>query len=197
MIPLWLKLAYTIFVAIVVVVYVFKYPLGNFLWFSDIGLLVTVPALWFESALLASMMTVGLLLPEVVWNLSYFARLITGKRVTGMTDYMFDRTKPLYLRVLSLFHVVLPVLLLWMVARLGYVPNAWIAQTALAWVVLPLSYWLTDPEVESVNWAHGPGYRQTRVHPFVYLGGLMLGFAFVLYYPTHLLLHWFFTGAGV
>ena len=194
MIPLWLKLAYTLFVVVVVFVYVRKYPLGNFLWFSDIGLLVTVPALWFESALLASMMTVGLLLPEVIWNATFFGKLLTGKRITGMTDYMFDPAKPLYLRALSLFHVILPVLLLWTVAKLGYVAHAWVAQTALAWVVLPLSYWLTDPQVESVNWAHGPGYRQKRVHPFVYLGALMIGFPVVLYYPTHLLLELIFAG---
>jgi hypothetical protein len=189
LIPLWLKLSYTIFVAATVAVYVVKYPLWNFLWFSDIALIVTVPALWLESSLLASMTLVGVLLPELFWNASFFLRLLTGKRLGGLTDYMFDHTKPLYLRAISLFHVFLPLLLLWMAARLGYDTRAWIAQTALALVVLPLTYLLVDPEVENVNWVFGWGAKpQTRVPPLAYLGGIMVGSPIVVFFPTHLLL---------
>ncbi len=188
MIPLWIKLAYTLFVAVTVVVYAVKWGYGNFLWFSDIALIGTVPALWLESGLLAGMMTVSILLPEILWNLSYFVQLATRKRVSGLTDYMFDRSKPLYLRALSLFHVFLPVLLVWMISRLGYDRRALIAQTILAWVVLPLSYWLTKPE-ENVNWVHGfNNEMQKRAHPVVYLALLMIGFPVLLYLPTHYLL---------
>ncbi len=188
MIPLWIKIAYTLFVVITVAVYSVKYSPGNFLWFSDIGLLATVPALWLESSLLASMMTVGLLLPEVLWNASYFWQLLTGKRISGLTDYMFDSEKPLYLRALSLFHVFLPVLLLWLIARLGYAPDALIAQTALAAIVLPLCYWLTDPQ-ENVNWVFGPGARpQKRLPPLLYLALIMAAFPLLIFLPTHFLL---------
>lgn len=188
MIPLWIKLAYTLFVAITVPVYTAKYSRGNFLWFSDIALLATVPALWFESPLLASMMAVGVLLPEGLWNISFFVHLLTGKRVSGLTDYMFDASKPLYLRALSLFHVFLPPLLVWMIARLGYEPRALIAQTALAWVVLPLCYWFTDP-AENVNWVFGfRNQPQKRMPPLAYLGLLMVGFPVLIYLPTHWLL---------
>ena len=188
MIPLWLKLAYTLFVAIIVAVYATKYSRSNFLWFSDIALLATVPALWFESPFLASMVSVGILLPEILWNLSYFGQLLTGKRVSGLADYMFDARRPLYLRALSLFHVILPPLLVWMVARLGYEPAAWIAQTALAWVVLPMCFWLTDPAL-NVNWVFGFGNKQQKLmSPLAYLGLLMVGFPVLIYLPTHLLL---------
>ncbi|MFN7087426.1 MAG: hypothetical protein ACK4N4_12470 [Burkholderiales bacterium] len=190
LIPLWLKLAYTLLVGVIVAVYAVKYPLGNFLWFSDIALLGTVPALWLENSLLASMMAVGVLLPEVLWNLSYFGQLLTGKRISGLTDYMFDRGKPLYLRALSLFHAFLPALLLWLVSRLGYDPRALPAQTLLAWLVLPLCYWLTDPEL-NVNWVFGVGNRpQRRLPPLLYLGLSMVVFPLLVYLPTHLLLQW-------
>jgi hypothetical protein len=187
-IPLWIKLAYTLFVAVTVAVYAVKWGRGNFLWFSDIALIGTVPALWLESGLLAGMMTIAILLPEILWNLSFFVQLATRRRVSGLTDYMFDRSKPLYLRALSLFHVFLPILLVWMISRLGYERRALIAQTILAWVVLPLSYWLTKPE-ENVNWVHGfNNGLHKRVHPIVYLGLLMIGFPVLLYLPTHFLL---------
>jgi len=187
-IPLWIKLAYTLFVAVTVAVYAVKWGPGNFLWFSDIALIGTVPALWLESGLLAGMMTIAILLPEILWNLSFFVQLATRRRVSGLTDYMFDRSKPLYLRAVSLFHVFLPVLLVWMISRLGYERRALVAQTILAWVVLPLSYWLTKPE-ENVNWVRGfNNGLQKRVRPTVYLGLLMIGFPVLLYLPTHFLL---------
>ena len=187
-IPLWIKLGYTLFVLLTAAVYAVKYPFGNFLWFSDIALFATVPALWFESSFLASMTAVGVLLPEALWNVSFFGQLVTRKRVSGLTEYMFDPDKPLYLRALSLFHVFLPALLVWMIAQLGYEPEALIAQTVLCWIVLPLSFWLTRPE-ENVNWVYGFGARpQKLMPPLAYLLLLMIGFPALIYLPTHLLL---------
>jgi hypothetical protein len=188
MIPFWLKTAYTLYVVIILPVYFRKYGPGNFLWFSDIALIVTVAALWLESSLLASMMLVAILLPELVWNIGFFAGLLMGKPVFGLADYMFETDKPLYLRALSLFHIFLPLLLLWLVFQLGYDSNALIAQTCLGWVVLPLTYWLTDP-AENINWVHGLfGQKQTRLPPRLYLALLMLAFPLLIYFPTHLLL---------
>jgi hypothetical protein len=187
--PLWLKLSYTAYTVVTVAVYARKYPLWNFLWFSDIALIVTVPALWLESSLLASMLLLSILLPEVVWNLGFFVRLLTGKRLGGLTDYMFDSRKPLYLRGLSLFHVFLPLILLWMVARLGYDFRAFIAQTVVAWIVLPLCYVITDPKRDNVNAVFGwNATPQTRMHPLVWLGLVMLGFPVGIYLPTHFLI---------
>lgn len=190
MIPFWLKLTYTLFAVGILVVYWFRYGPGNFLWFSDIALILTIPALWLESGLLAGMMAVSLLLPEALWNVSFFGRLLTGVRISGLTDYMFERQRPLVLRVLSLFHVPLPVLVLWLVWKLGYEPRSLPLMTVLAWIVLPLTYALTDPR-KNVNWVHGPGgegTRQTRFHPLTYLGLLMVGFPVIVYLPTHFLL---------
>src|SRR5512134_492950 len=195
LIPLWLKLVYTAFTAVTVVIYIRKYPLWNFLWFSDIALIATVPALWLENSLLASMMLVGVLLPEVLWNGAFFTRLVTGNRLFGLTDYMFDASKPRYMRAISLvFHVLLPVLLLWMAVRLGYDSRALAAQTALAWVVLPLSYLLGEPKVENLNWVFGwTAEPQTRIPPLAYLGLVMIAFPLFIYLPTHVLLQRLFA----
>jgi len=193
LIPLWIKLSYTAFVVVTVAVYAVKYPLWNFLWFSDIALIATVPALWLESSLLASMMLVGVLLPELAWNVGFFGRLLTGKRLGGLTDYMFDPSKPLYLRALSLFHIFLPLLLLWLAARIGYDSRALIAQTALAWVVLPLSFFIADPKLDNVNGVFGwTAEPQKRMPPLAYLGVMMVFFPLVIYFPTHLLLRTLF-----
>jgi hypothetical protein len=187
-IPLWIKVAYTLIVAVIVPVYLAYYGPANFLWFSDIALVVTGVALWLESPLLVSMMAVGVLLPELLWNVSFLTRLLTGVRVSGLADYMFDTRIPKWIRALSLFHVVLPVLMLWMVQRLGYDPRALPAQTALAWVILPLTYAVTKPE-DNINWVYGPGARpQRQVSPPLYLAFVLIFFPLIVYLPTHLLL---------
>ena len=63
---------------IVMPVYWLEYGPANFLWASDIALLVTTVALWQENRFLISMMAVGVLLPELFWNIDFFARLIAG-----------------------------------------------------------------------------------------------------------------------
>ena len=90
MIPLWLKITYTLFVCALVPIYWRQYGPANFLWFSDIALLALVPALWLESPLLVSMMALAIVLPELAWNIDYFFRLATGVSLIGLTNYMFD-----------------------------------------------------------------------------------------------------------
>ncbi len=190
LIPLWIKLAYTLFVCVTVVIYARKHPPANFLWFSDIALLGMVAALWLENSLLASMMALAVLLPDVAWNVSFFGRLATGKGIPGLTDYMFDADTPRYVRAFSLFHVFMPVLLVWTVTRLGYSPQALPAQTLLCWIVLMLTYWLTDPKL-NVNWAFGLGDKpQQRIPPRVYLVLPIVVFPVLVYLPSHLLLQW-------
>jgi len=193
LLPLWLKLACTLYTCVTLIVYWFKYGPGNYLWFSDIALILSIPALWLESPQLSSMMLLAILLPELVWNVSFFSGLLTGRPLGSLAAYMFDPDKPLYLRGLSLFHVYLPVLLFYMVARLGYDGSALIWQSLLAWIILPLTYLLTD-SAENINWVHGPGENaQHLLPPPIYLGLLMLAFPLLVYLPTHLLLRWLFN----
>ena len=184
-IALGVKVAYTIFLAVLVPVYWAHYGPANFLWFSDIALLGGGAALWLESPLLASMMMLAVLLPECAWNLDFFGRLLTGRRMFGMSAYLFERERPRLVRALSLFHVPLPIGLVWLVHRLGYDRRAWLGQSLLALVVLPASYWLTDP-AENVNWVHGLGAPQRRLPPWLYLALLIVAFSLVLYLPPHL-----------
>jgi hypothetical protein len=172
------------------------YGWRNFLWFSDIALVAITVALWIESALLASMMAVGVLLPEVLWSVSFLGRLLFGTRASDLADYMFDPAKPRYLRALSLFHVAIPVTLLWMLARLGYDARALAAQTVLLWIVLPVTYAVVRPHDENINWVHGLGARQERLAPRMYLALLMLATPAIVYLPTHFALKAWFPSAS-
>ncbi|MGH7400581.1 MAG: membrane-associated protein [Candidatus Rokuibacteriota bacterium] len=184
------KVGYTLFLLVLVPVYWAHYGPKNFLWFSDIALLTTGVALWLESPLLASMMTLAVLLPEVAWNLDFLWRLLTRRELFGMSRYMFDARIPRYLRALSLFHVALPIGLVWLVGRLGYDRRAWLYQSVVALVVLPVTYWVTD-RAENVNWVHGLGQPQSRLPQWAYLVLLIIAFSLLLYLPPHLVFTYF------
>jgi hypothetical protein len=195
-IPLWFKIAYTLFVCFLVPIYWRRYGPANFLWFSDIALLVTMPALWLESPLLASMMALAVTLPEVAWNVDFFVRLTTGASLMGLSGYMFDRTIPLFIRALSLFHVGLPLILVWMLYQLGYDKSAFLTQTLVAAIVLPLSYLFGDPQ-RNINWVYGFGERpETRIAALWFLAFLILMFPLAISLPTHLVLGKVFGSAN-
>lgn len=195
-VPVWLKILTTCFLCILVPVYwVYRGP-TNFLWFSDIALIVVTIALWMENRFLVSMMAVGVLLPELVWIIDYFSRLLTGSHLFGLgaTSYMFNEKISGFIRVLSfIFHVYLPVVLLWMLYRLRFHEMSWIAQTILAWVVLPICYWFTDP-VQNINWVFGPGSSpQQWLSGPLYVALLMILLPLLIYIPSHFLFKWLFS----
>ena len=181
---------FTVLVAVVVPVYLVRYGPANFLWFSDIGLLGLCAALWLEHRLLGSMMALAVLLPETVWLVSFVTGAIAkGRGATTLAAYMFDARIPLFLRALSgAFHLALPPGALWVVYRYGYDERALIAQTLLAWLVLPVTLWLAPPE-KNVNWVRGFGHPPRRRLPLpVHFGLVMLMYPILIYLPTHWLL---------
>jgi hypothetical protein len=186
-IPAWFKIVYTLAVLAFIVIYWLRYGPRNFLWFSDVALIGAVPAMWLESALISGVLACMVLLPEILWNVDYALRLALRRRITGLTEYMFDPSIPLWLRSVSLFHVPLPLVLIWLVAAYGYPREALAASVGISAVVLVLSYLLSSEE-KNINWVFGLGRVQHRLSQPVYLAVLYLGFIVVVFLPTHWLL---------
>lgn len=187
-VPLWFKAAYTTFVLVVVVIWLRHYGWRNFLWLSDIAFIGAVPALWLDSRAIASVLAAAALLPELLWNLDLLLRLALRRRISGLTEYMFEAERPRILRVLSLFHVPLPLVLLWMLASFGYAPATGLTGAILLGaVLLPASRGLGTPR-ENINWSYGLGKVQAALPAASYLGLLFAGFVVLIFLPTHLLL---------
>jgi len=188
MIPRKLKIGHTTYVAFLVPAYWRHYGPRNFLWFSDLALIGLVPALWLEDRRLLSMLALSGVLPEAPWNVGYVVRLFTGRELFGLSSYMFDAKKPLWLRALSLFHVWLPLLLIWSVRRLGYDRRAFGTQVLVGEAVLAGSYVLAPPS-ENINWVYGPGEKpQKKMSPRLYLCGVMIFFPLCVWWPMHRIL---------
>jgi hypothetical protein len=138
-IPLWIKLAYSSFMAVLVPVYASNYGPTNFLYFCDVALLLTLVAVWKESAMLAGMAAVGIVVPQTLWCADFLAH-IAGFKLVGMTDYMFNPRLALFLRGLSLFHGWLPFFLIYLLRKLGYDRRSLRAWTITAWTLMLVSF---------------------------------------------------------
>jgi len=182
--PLWLKTGWTIWLLVWVPLYWRQFGLQNFLFFCDLGNVLIGIGLWMESPLIFSWAASGLLLFQTIYTVDLVAAVLTGHHIVGGAEYMFDPLLPLFIRLLSLFHVVTPPLLLWAIRRLGYDRRGWKLQTLMAWIFVPVNYFWRPQQ--DVNWARGLFFHQQQgmpgwAYPIVYLVTVPL----LVYFPTH------------
>jgi len=194
--PLWVKLAYTAFMAVLIPVYWANYGPTNFLYFCDAALLITLVGIWLESPLLISMCAVGILGSQALWVIDFLLNIV-GVKLTGLTDYMFMADHSLFLRSLSLFHGWLPFLLVYLTWRVGYDGRGLPAWTVLAWVLILVCFFFMppprpDPGLEPVNIDYVWGFSDTEpqhwMSPGLWVVGLMILMPLLLFVPTHFIL---------
>jgi hypothetical protein len=197
-IPLMAKLGGIIFLAILVPVYWHTYGPTNFLWFCDAALILTVAGMWLESPLLISLCAVGILLPQCLWLADFSCQLL-GFHGLGLTGYMFARQLPWFTRGLSLFHGWLPLLLVWLLVRIGYDKRALTAWSVLAAALVLASYFLTPPagahlaypnQPININYLYGFNDQQPQhwVNQNLYVVLWLAALWLVAFLPTHLVL---------
>jgi hypothetical protein len=198
-IPLWVKLAYSAFMAVLIPVYWRNYGPTNFFYFCDAALIITLIGIWMESPLLISMCAVGIIGSQTLWVIDFLSN-VAGYPLTHMTDYMFASDHSLFLRGLSFFHGWLPFFLVYLVARLGYNTGALLGWIAVAWALLFISYFFMpgprpDPGLTPVNIDYVYGLSDTEpqhwMPPILWFIGMLTIFPLLLVVPVHFLLRRF------
>lgn len=183
-----LKYFITIFTLILIPIYWHYYSFYNFLWLSDIGLFLTVIGLWLNSNLIFSMATVGILLLEIVWNIDFFVDLFTKINLIDLSDYMFNSEYPLPLRLISLFHVFVPIIWLFYLYKWGYNKKAFLSFLPLFWADILAVYLFSSPS-ENINWVFLPQiYKWTYISQPIWLLIMLFGFPLFIFLPMHFLL---------
>ena len=96
-IPTWLKVAYTLWMAVWVAAYWIDLGAANFLWLCDLANFVVAAALWLESPLLVASQALSVLLIQILWMVDCFTRLLFGFQQTFErfihTTYPNDKKK--------------------------------------------------------------------------------------------------------
>ena len=189
-IPLWLKVGWTVWLLVWAPLYFKQYGAQNFLFFCDLGNVLIGVGLWLESPLIFSWQACELLVFQTLYIIDLLTALLAGFHPIGGTEYMFDAHISLLIRLLSLFHVVTPLLLLWAIGVLGYDSRGWKFAAIETWMVVLMNYFWR-PEFD-VNWARGPFFRPQHLVPgWAYL---LIYFSVVpglIFWPTHRFLSWF------
>jgi hypothetical protein len=178
-----------------VTAYAWWYGLLNFLQLCDISIAITCLGLWRGSALILSTQAVSALVVHVVWLLDVSWRAATGRHLIGGTEYMWDTRYPLWLRLMSFFHVVWPVLLVWALRRVGYDRRALVAQSVLAALVMVASRF-TPPEL-NLNFAFlDPLFGRAWGPAPLHVASMTALLVTCIYWPTHLALRRWLPAAG-
>ncbi len=186
--PDWLRWSALLWLLVWVPTYWRVWGPVNFLFLCDIAAGLTCIGLWTSNSLLLSSQAISSLLIDFAWGLDVAWRLFFGRHLIGGTEYLFDARFPLWVRLLSLFHLFLPFLLLWALHRVGYNRRGWALQSAIAPIVLVLTRIASTPE-KNINFAFtDPFFHRAWGPAPVHLAVTSLFLICVVYLPTHLLL---------
>jgi hypothetical protein len=168
---------------------------ANLLHLCDVAVILSFIGIWWANPLLLSSQAVSSLAAGLFWILDVGWRLTTGRYLIGGTDYMWDARYPLWVRLLSSFHVGLPLVLFWTLRRVGYDRRALGLQAAIAAVLLLVSRFLSA-EI-NMNYAYrDPVFLRAWGPAPVHLAAAFIIIVGLVYWPTHLLLSWLFRAPG-
>jgi hypothetical protein len=169
---------------------------ANLLHLCDVAVILSFIGIWWANPLLLSSQAVSSLAAGLFWLLDVGWRLTTGRYLIGGTDYMWDARYPLWVRLLSSFHVGLPLVLLWTVRRVGYDKRALGLQAAIAAVLLIVSRFLSAET--NMNYAYrDPVFLRAWGPAPVHLAAAFIIIVGLVYWPTHLLLSWIFRAPAL
>ena len=159
----------------------------NFLLLCDVAVLLTCAGLWLGSPLLLSSQAVSSILADAVWAMDAGSRLFLGRHLFGGTEYMWDASFPLAVRLLSLFHLFWPVLLVWSVRRGGYDHRGLGLQISIAGALLLVSRFAG--RAANLNFAFRDPIWGLSLEPAaLHLAATLAFLTAVFYLPTHLVL---------
>jgi hypothetical protein len=177
----WLSI---IWLAVWLPTYSIVWGWANFLHFCNVAVLLTCLGFLIESPLLLSSQAVSSIPVNLLWVIELSSNLLLGHPVFGGTEYMKDASIPLWVRCLSLYHFILPLILLWGLLCLGYDRRGWKLQGAISLLVLSLSRF-TDP-AKNINFVfQDPLLHKTWGYPLLQVTVIWLGLIVILYWPTH------------
>jgi hypothetical protein len=190
-IPPWLRWAALLWLLVWFPVYRNTWGSVNFLHLCDLAVILGCIGLWSGSALLISSQAVASLLVGIAWTVGVAWEFFLGRPLIAGTEYLFDPRYPLWVRLLTMFHIVLPVVLLWALARTGYDRRGWALQSAITLVAFVASRF-TPPE-QNINFAFtDPFFHRAWGPAAAHVATIELFMIFVAYLPAHLLLRRFF-----
>jgi hypothetical protein len=178
---------FTAWMVLWVPIVLWSYGPQNFLWICNIAQFVVLYAVWRDDRLALSSQAGTACVVGLAWALDLLLGLATGGRMASFTAYMFNPELPLLARASSLYHLGLPVFLLWLLRRIGYDARGWRLQWVIGGVAVVAGWLLTEPH-RNVNWVHQPfGIEQSWMPTPAFVALLVVLYPLAIYLPGHFL----------
>lgn len=165
----------------------------NLVFFCDVAVILTCVGIARGNPLLLSSQALSVLVVQSGWTIDLVVRLYGGSGLIPGPNWMLNPEIALLYRIVSLYHAVWPLLLLWCLARLGYDRRAFGIAALLAAVLVAAGR--LAPAAMNVNCAHdllGRSWQPGWLHVVIVVGALTV----LVYGPTHIVLHLVFREAA-
>jgi len=185
--PAWARWAALIWLAIWVPTYLYYWGSSSFLFLCDLAVLLACAGIWTSNALLISSQALSSLVVDFAWTADVVWMLLFGRHLIGGTEYFFDPLYPLVVRLMSTFHIILPIILLLSLRRTGYDARALRLQSLIAVAALIASRF-ANPH-KNINFAFtDPFFGRSWGPAPVHLAVILVPLIFLIYVPTHIVL---------
>jgi len=185
--PVWMRWISLVWFLFWFTAYWRSWGLANFAHLCDVAVIVTCVGMWTNSALLISSQAVGAFVVDAAWALEACWMIVKRHSLMGGAEYLIDPHYPFWIRLLTLFHLVMPALLLWGLWRSGYDRRGWALQCAIA---LPafIAARFTPPD-KNIDFAFAdPFFRRAWGPAPTHVLVVWLFMVIVVYWPTHVAL---------
>ncbi len=196
-IPLWIKIFMLAWVVAWIPIYTHYYGWTDFLHLSDIAIAITAIGLWFESPVLLTSQAISTLIAESIWTFDVAWAAVTGHILIPGVEYLWETKYPLWLRLMTFYHLWLTALLVWAVWRVGYHRRALKLQMGIATAAIVAGR-LWGSRENNINFCFrdpffGRQWGPAPVHIFV----MVVGATAIGYLPVDWLLRKLFSRSPV
>ena len=188
-IPLTVRLGFSLWMIFWVSVVLTNHGPQNFFWLCNLAQFIILYVVWSGNRLLLSSQAGMVCLVGVVWTLDFIVALaLGGNSLTGFTAYMFSDELALIARAVSLYHVFLPPLVLWLVWHIGYDSRGVWLQSGIGALAVIGGWLFTDPE-RNINWVHIVfGAEQAWMPEMAWVALLVVAYPLLIFLPGHFLI---------
>lgn len=185
--PTWMRCIAFVWFALWFSMYWRTWGAANFIHLCDVAVILTCIGMWTSSAVLISSQAVGAFIVDIVWAADAASRIFLRHALFPGNEYLTDPRYPLWIRSLTVFHVVMPLLLLWGVYLMGYDGRGWTLQCAIALPIFILARF-TSPS-SNIDFAFSDPFFHRAWGPApTHILVIWLFMVIIVYWPTHLLL---------
>jgi hypothetical protein len=183
----WQRLLILLWLAVYIPSYSIYYGAWHFLQLCNLSILLGSFGLFFRSRLIISSQLLAMGGISLVWLLDVCSYLITGKFINGGAAYMWDAKIPLFIRMLSCYHVIWPALMLYDLRISGYDARALALQCAIAAFATVLGLFIA-PAIENINYVfQWPNGTLLFSNPILHASISFAALIVFLYLPTHII----------